>query len=276
MFVRAMSGIYIHKASNKYVILSLGLFLSLLYSYCAIQLSIFRGSAEKQDTYIYYFELGTFTDDSKKEKFIELFTGSCFGNNIIKQEFRDKEKAWARLSGELSLEFASIPIHDILMVSSNKQVDADQFQSYKEVSRWHTQKKENQKATVSLDGKSIILLPIILFSAVLYFNILYGAAASNLNTNKRVLESLIISGAHHNRLSAVFRRNGMMNFAMAFLLSILLFALSIYLIIYAFGLDLHHISLSEAFKSILIPSFVLFGIHLIVLLWKVDKYIKSI
>ena len=262
------------------MILSLAVLLFLSFIYFSVLTEVIQGPNTNESQHLHFIELDADWDTSKKEQFLENISKRYFDNNLIKSEFHSRDDSWRKLTASMALEFDSNPLNHVFEIHSTNIVQEDEralfIQDRSMVLRWEIVSMNSTSEELSVQGFNTILLPLILFTLFLYLNILFGAASSNLSSNKRVLESLILSGAHHSRLSSVFRKNGMSNFVLSLMIAILLYILTLYLFGINNGMDLNDISVSNAFKAIMIPSIILFGVHLIVLLWKVDKYIKSI
>ena len=275
-----MSGIYIHKASNKYVILSLAFLLLVLFSYFSIQFNLIPFQFDKTNTYSHYIELQDDWETSSADELISRLKKDVFKDGFIAYTIKDKEQSWKALSKNYALEFASNPLNNIIVISahaSGKEDDISMLvKNFDEIRQWNIIEETTEKAGFQIGHFSIVLLPIIIIAFILYLSILQGAANSNLSSNKRVLESLMLSGAHHTKITSVFRANALTNFSLAFILSLFLYIIIVYIIIKLIGVGINHISLSNAMKAVLLPSTMLLALHLVILLWKVDKFLKSI
>lgn len=262
------------------MILSLAFLLFILFSFFSVQFNLIQANNSGKKSYQHYLEMNPEWDLSKKEQIIKRIDNSFFKNGLNKLEVINKEESWSSLSQKLSLEFASNPLNHILKFQTEDAISDGEKQKFasesQEILNWKVIESNLSDKRFSLKGMEIVLYPLIAISLLLYFNILIGAVSSNLSSNKRVLESLLVSGAHHSKLSAVFKRNALYNFVYAFLIAVFLYIVSIYLIKYTQNLNFDQINISDGLKAILIPSILLCGVHLIVLSWKVDKYIKSV
>ena len=273
-----MSSIYIHKASNKYVILSLAVLLSLVFAQFSFLFNVIPQSAESKEVYAYYFELGH-DADVNKEKYIQNFIEQVFDNNLIKYEYKDRKQAWSEMRQKLKLEFTNNPLFSILTVHSELYLQKSmesKLSGVDHVKNWKSVQMSKAHPGLAVKAFSNVLLPLAILCFILYLSIVNGAIQSNLSSNKKTLESLVLSGAHHSKMVAVFRRNALLNFTLAFLLGVFLYFICIYLILYRIDFSIEQLSISNVFKSIIIPCLILLSVHMLIILWKVDKYLKSI
>lgn len=280
MFARAMAGIYIHKASNKYVILSLGLLLYTLFFFFSFLFNAFPSSNDKSAEFSYIIEMEEDWNIDKNEQFIEKLRHFAFDNNLLKYQFKSSEEAWSQLNPDTKSGVFENPLRDIFTISSvielSKPKLLDLKEDIPEISRIESFNNPGQSITSSLDSLQFVLIPLIIFALALFVSILQGATQSNLSSNKKIIESLIIAGAHPSKLAAVFRNNALFNFIFAFVLALVLFLITFYLIKQALLLNTSELDVLNLLKAILIPVFLIFGMHSIMLLWKVDHYLKSI
>ncbi len=276
-----MSGIYIHKASNKYVILSLGLLLYICYMFFSFLFDSIPNISTDTQRFSYAIELNENWDKSHLEEFENVLKKKYLDNAVESVEYRDKEQAWEKLSKDYNLEFSANPLNNIIILNLSKKMlsatksrllsDYESFIRLENINSSHSSSRSQNSAIVY-----ILFIPLLTVLIILFLYILQGAAHSNLSSNKKLIESLILAGAHHSKLAAVFRKNAILNFLVAFILSLILYFTTIYLIKQCFQLNITDLSIVNVFKSILIPSIILFGLHSFILLWKVDKYLKSI
>jgi len=280
MFAMAMAGIYIHKASNKYVILALAMLLYLSFFLFFLLFNGLPSLNNIKSTSSYAIEMNSDWNSNKNSQFIERIRKDQLTTNFVNYKFKDKNDEWNKLSKQLNSSLTENPLNDIFIIETFAALENEQSSSLKKSnasikSIHEIQKGSSQQSAFEADWK-LLLLPLLILSLILYFNILQGATQSNLSSNKKLIESLIVAGAHHSKLTAVFRKNALLNVVFSLILAIILFLVTIYLIKTSFHLNINDFSVVISLKSILIPTLILLVLHSMIVLWKVDKYLKSI
>ena len=276
-----MAGIYIHRASNKYVVLALALVLYLGY-FCF--LSLFEGfptQSDSQSSYSYIVEIDKSWNADEFPEFANLLAVQHFKGQKTSSEIRDREQAWTDLNKNLGYEAGENPLNHIAVIQTEQAIDETTkeriIKSAPYVRSINHSNTHEARNGIAINGTvERLLLPLLLLGIILYFSILHGATHSNLGSNKKTIESLVVAGAHHSKLSSVFRKNAVGNIVLSTLIAIILFIATLYLINSIFHLNIQDFSIAISLKSILIPTIIVFSIHLTMVLWKVDKYLKSI
>jgi len=285
MFVAIMSGIYIHRASNKYIILSLSLLLYTLYFFFSILFKAIPASNSdfRNQSNSYVIRMNHDWNSNAESKVINALTEVSLDNKLLSWEFRDKEVAWKKIKSDSSLDLFENPLDHYFVLRYEGKLTEKQFSDIRKavdqikmIEMMAPLPGIEIPSLTKLKNIQVILLPFMVFSFILFVSILHGAAQSNLSSNKRVIESLLLAGAHHSKLSAVFRRNAFLNFFFALVIALVLYLTTIYLIKVGFILEIDDFKTGIIIKSIILPTLVIFVLHSIILLWKVDKYLKSI
>ena len=273
-----MSQIYIHKASNKYVIFSIAIVLYLSIMFIGLMLLDTRNSSPEGAQSTLVLELNPQWNNADKSKIIFELTESYFKDKVKEIKFIDKAQGWKMISGNEIPEFQDNPLNDVIFIKSSAALQKEKIErlvsdkSYLEDYKLNVVKTNVEK----FSSIALVLFPLLLISLLFSIIITKGASDSNLSSNKKELQSLILAGAKFNKINQIFRNNALKIFLFSFIFAIVLCLLTLYLIIQYFDLNPGDLGTSIIFKSIFVPSLLLFVCYLLYTHLKVDKYIKSI
>lgn len=277
MFVFHMSGIYIHKASNKYVILTTALMLYVSYLFCFLFLQQDIKDISKSE-FSYFLEMDNRWNSSSLQAVKSDISNIIAETKNISYSLIEKETSWQDLSKTLNLPLSDNPLSNIIVIKLDHSLSLDQIDQIKAntaVITVYTRKPSGASFKTILISP-YFLVPLLILSCLIFISVLQGATKSNLNDNRKVIESLLIAGAHHGRMSSVFRRNALFTFLFSLFLALILSLGSFYLLNGAGAFEYVDIKAINLFKLCLLPTLIIMIMHFMLVLWKVDRFIKSV
>lgn len=282
-----MSNLIINKSSSKYAILSLGIALFLLSFLltCLIIGDSFTQKSTGNTSAIYSLVPG---HPSNAKELIVHDIEEISGLKVFSSEVISKNEAIKYFEGDLgdaALQElkANNPFQDIVSVNFNTNLSTVQVQSLRQVKakfdNFISQVEINASANhfnwVS-DALIKILLPFIAMTITFCLLIVAGSIHNDLNLNQLEIRKTVIAGVNPKLLYKNMRSTSLKNFLWALIIALVLYFITFYLISSNLNVNFsefgYYIFVKPIFTSILLILICL----LIIIHFKVTKFLKSI